>query len=117
MKKLSIVLSLVAAFGLAMVACGDDDDKNVCEQAGEVAESGMDSYCSGRVDECYFCDCWINNDQIISMDATDQCADPDPIGDCTGQNETNAQACLDDEASCRADAEAAAQALCDASQK
>ena len=105
MKKLSIIMAVLACFGLALGACGDDDDKNVCEQAADVVLGGMDSFCSGQDDDCVSCKC-NNLDQMVDVVADATCKEPPAPGDpvaCEGAALTAAQACLD-LATCGSDA-------------
>ncbi len=122
MRKLSIALSLVAAFGLAVVACGDDDDKNACEKAADVMMDGMDGYCDGKADQCWACDC--HNQDLVATptgsgtDMTWECAEPDPVDTtCDGTDLESAQECLDDKAACEQSAADSMETFCNATTK
>ena len=123
MKKLSILFAFVAVFGLAVVACGDDDDKNACEKAADVMKDGMDSYCTGKADTCWFCDCYNQGQEMdVTVDGTTMtysCKAPTATGEttCDGSSLDSANTCLDNKATCESDASSAAQSACDASSK
>ncbi|MBN2494591.1 MAG: hypothetical protein JXR96_08380 [Deltaproteobacteria bacterium] len=100
MKKLCIVLTVLAALGLVL-GCGSS--KNDCEKAGDVMTSGMDEFCSGAAADCQYCECY-NQGKIVNSTG-DGCDDPPAPGDpvaCEGEYLTSAQACLANEAACKA---------------
>ena len=105
MKKLIVVLSVFVAMAFVFGACGGSS-KNDCEKAADAMKAGMDTACNGKDAECWFCDCY-NQGKTIN-DTMDGCKDITPCTgdqctvDCTGDNLTNAQACLADEAACKA---------------
>ncbi len=120
MKKLSIVFALAVAFATVAVACGDDDNKDACEKAADVMSRGYDSYCDGKSDQCYFCDC---SNQGLEMqttgdgtDVTFSCVQP-TASTCDASSADAAGDCLDDESACESTASSLAQTLCDGSAK
>lgn len=123
MKKLGILFVLAAMLGMVAVACGDDDSgKNACEKAGDVAKAGMDDYCAGKADTCWFCDCYLQGqDMDMTVDGTTvtySCKDRAPATTtCDGSALTSANDCLADETQCQSDMSDAAKAGCDNSSK
>ncbi len=113
MKKLSVVLVVMAAFGLALGACGGDG-KNACEKAADVMEKGMVEFCQPVVDNCLFCECLVQG-QVVN-DAGDGCEAPDDGGGeaaaCEGEALTAAEACLADQDACKQSMADTAEMVC-----
>jgi len=115
MKKVAIVAITLAAFGL-VVGCGSSG--SVCEDAANVMMQGMDEACAQQTDCCY-CTCWNDGHKVPDMNAQDcQCVAGDDGGgqtaECTGDAKAAAEACLADEAACKAQGAAVVTAMCPA---
>ena len=101
----NIVLTLLSALtALFLVACGGG---SVCEDAADIQLSAIEDYCGMNTD-CAACTC------INDPDAEGCETDGGDGGDaeCTGDAETAAQACVDDEDACATAASAGFEAIC-----
>jgi len=123
MRKLGILFVLAAMLGMVAVACGDDDNgKNACEKAADVAKAGMDDYCNGKADTCWFCDCYLKG-QVMDMtvdgtNITYSCKAPDPASTtCDGSALDSANSCLANESACQSTASSTAEQACNSSSK
>lgn len=102
MKKIALLL-VSAMTALFLVACGGG---SVCEDAADVQKQAIEDYCSSN-SECSVCVC-------VNDPNAEGCMVDEGNGDaeCTGEAETAAQACLDDEAACAAATTAGFDAIC-----
>jgi hypothetical protein len=126
MKKLSVILAVVACFGLILGACGSSD--NDCDKAANEMIKAMDGACAGKSDTCWSCDCY-NQDKVLDVDMTDpmnpvySCKDPEPCTEnceapaCEGAVLTSAQECLADVTACTSGIVSAMNDGCDATAK
>ncbi len=103
MRKFSVILAVMACFGLVLGACGNGGG-NVCDKAFDIMLGGMDSFCSGQDDDCLNCKCWNDGQKQVDDAAAGTCKDSDPGDpvDCTGDVEAGAQACVDAATACAA---------------
>ena len=129
-KGMTLLLSaLFVVSAVVVVACGDDDDSagDKCEQAGQAMLDAMDEACSGKDDECCYCQCY-NSDQTYdamayATDGTCTCedyatTDADADGDvdttCEGETLEAAEECLADVDACTQPMVDGQNAACDA---
>jgi len=123
MRKSVLAFAVVAVFGFVVLACGGGDKKNACEKAGDVMKQGMDQHCSGKSDDCWFCDCYNRNLSMdVTVDGTEitySCVQPDPTPApaCEGSVLDQANQCLDDKTACQNTAASTAQSACDSTLK
>ena len=130
MKKSLMII--VAVLGGAMLVCscgyggggldggmdggqdgngGGDQAGNECEQANEIRMQGIDEVCAPRSTMCCFCQCWFDsrktfdvNEYFQNQNCVCEAQQPNPQP-CEGSVLTDAQACLADQATCRAEAQ------------
>jgi len=119
MRKLGLLFCAMALAGMVVVACDNNDDNNDCNKAAVVMATTVDSYCTGRADECWACDCY-NQDMIAVQVGTAspiayECQTVAKVCDAT--NLAVAETCLADEAQCATDAEANMTSYCGATAK
>jgi len=108
MKKVIFVLSILAACGL-IIGCGGGDS-NPCVEAANVQMDGWDEACSGKSEECCFCQCWNDGHKMYdatayATDGTCTCEEAEGNGnggECTGTALEMAEACLEDKDACKA---------------
>ena len=75
MKKLALIISLMAVIGLVMGACGDDDDGGSAKQCLEACEVAADCVYTGTEEDDWKCEgkrcvpdlCSSNDDCTASM--------------------------------------------------
>jgi hypothetical protein len=123
MKKFMVLAFIVGAATLVVGACGDDDDKNDCEKATDVATAAANTACSGKSDTCWACDCYNQNLSLdFTMDGTHivySCVTPDPVvtPTCDGTTLSSAQDCLANETSCANDMTTSMNSACTSTTK
>jgi hypothetical protein len=127
-KSLTIIVALLAG-GLLVCSCGyggggldggmdgqdgnggGDQAGNECEQAAEIRMQGIDEVCAPRSSMCCFCQCWFDGRKAFNVNEYFQnqncvCEVPQPNPEpCEGSLLTDAQACLADQSTCRAEAQ------------
>lgn len=128
MKKFLLIIVAALAGGLLLCACGygggaldggmdgrdgnggGDQANNECEQAAEIQMQGFDQACAPLSNACCFCQCWFDNRKTFNVNEYFQnetcvCEVPQPDPQpCEGEALTEAQACLADQTTCRANA-------------
>ena len=90
--------------------------------AVSAAKAGMDDYCTGKADTCWFCECYLQGqDMDMTVDGTNitySCKAREPASTtCDGSALDSANDCLADEAACQSNMSDVAQQACEGSAK
>lgn len=106
--------------GLLIGACSSGSNRD-CEEAAVITGAAADEYCTEKDDECCFCKCW-NQDRSTydsgkyQAEGVCDCGESmDGAESCSGGDLEKAKQCLEDEETCRQNAEIEAEAECEAS--